>query len=209
MTPENTQRPGVRETKRRQTRLALIGAALRLADTHGADRVTVDAISADAGVSPRTFFNYFATRDDALVGDPLEGCPNPGEELRAVPADRSVPDALLEVFTPGLARIEEDRDLWLLRMRVFEKNPQLLPLLAAAGMTAEQEMADAIGQRTGTGPDSAYPAVVAAAAGAALRVALCRWAAPDNTASFLDHFREAVGVLAAGLSHPPSEKAQS
>ncbi|EFL37795.1 LOW QUALITY PROTEIN: TetR family transcriptional regulator, partial [Streptomyces griseoflavus Tu4000] len=58
---------GLRERKKRATRAALAEAAVRLAAEHGAEKVTVEAISAAAGVSVRTFFNYFDTRDDAFV----------------------------------------------------------------------------------------------------------------------------------------------
>lgn len=58
---------GLRERKKRATRAALAEAAVRLAAEHGAEKVTVEAISAAAGVSVRTFFNYFDSRDEAFV----------------------------------------------------------------------------------------------------------------------------------------------
>lgn len=59
---------GLRERKKRARREALIDATHRLVAEHGLDAVTVDAICADAGVSPRTFFNYFESKDDAVLG---------------------------------------------------------------------------------------------------------------------------------------------
>lgn len=59
---------GLRERKKRARREALIDSTHRLAAQHGLDAVTVDAICADAGVSPRTFFNYFESKDDAVLG---------------------------------------------------------------------------------------------------------------------------------------------
>ncbi|MEU4425128.1 TetR family transcriptional regulator, partial [Actinoplanes sp. NPDC024001] len=166
--PSSPERPaGLRETKRRQTRLALITAALHLVDERGgADRVTVDEISALAEVSPRTFFNYFPTKEDALVGDPLEGRTDPAELLPAMPPGTPVLDALLTALGPAMTQIQEDRELWLLRMRVINDNPQLLPLLIAAAATAEQRLAEAVAQRTGLPADHPFPPLAAAVASA-------------------------------------------
>ncbi|KUL40729.1 TetR/AcrR family transcriptional regulator [Actinoplanes awajinensis] len=208
-----------RDHKRRQTRLALISAALRLADERGADRVTVDEISEAAGVSPRTFFNYFATKDDALVGDPLEGCADPRELMLAAPPGPAL-SAVEAALAPAIRQIQDDRELWLLRFRVITNNPQLLPRLAAIAATAEQEMAAAIAGRLGLPPEHAFPPVLAAVTGAALRVALMRWAAgtelpgvpktaagarttaTDPATSLADHLHEAFGLVAAGLKDP-------
>lgn len=58
----------LRERNRRETWNALHEAAAALTDEDGPALVTVDAIAARAGVSTRTFFNYFATKDDAILG---------------------------------------------------------------------------------------------------------------------------------------------
>ncbi|MFS0702068.1 TetR/AcrR family transcriptional regulator [Cellulomonas sp. 179-A 4D5 NHS] len=67
--PDTAELPlGLRERKKRARREALIDSTHRLVAQHGLDAVTVDAICADAGVSPRTFFNYFESKDDAVLG---------------------------------------------------------------------------------------------------------------------------------------------
>ncbi|MFZ2175787.1 MAG: TetR family transcriptional regulator [Rhodococcus sp. (in: high G+C Gram-positive bacteria)] len=74
-------RPSLRERKREQTWTALHEAAATAALEHErlAD-VTVDAIADKAGVSPRTFFNYFPTKEDAVLG---LRTPSIGEEIAA------------------------------------------------------------------------------------------------------------------------------
>lgn len=60
-----------RTAKAARTRAAIADAAVSLVSEHGFDAVTVDMICARAGVSQRTFFNYFATKDAAVLGPEL------------------------------------------------------------------------------------------------------------------------------------------
>src|SRR5258706_9266112 len=58
---------GRRERKKLATRQALSAAALRLALEHGPDNVRIDDIAEAAGVSPRTYNNYFSSREQAII----------------------------------------------------------------------------------------------------------------------------------------------
>lgn len=58
----------LRERKRTDTFKALHDAAAELVLEHGLNNVTVDEIADRAGVSPRTFFNYFPSKEDAVLG---------------------------------------------------------------------------------------------------------------------------------------------
>ena len=59
---------GLRERKRRQTRKDLEAVTLELVVRDGLEKTTIEAISEKANVSPRTFFNYFDSKEDALLG---------------------------------------------------------------------------------------------------------------------------------------------
>ncbi|MDR1790673.1 MAG: TetR/AcrR family transcriptional regulator [Propionibacteriaceae bacterium] len=63
-----TEELGLRQRKKRETLVALHEAALSLAMERGLDGVTVQDIATRADVSPRTFFNYFENKDDAVLG---------------------------------------------------------------------------------------------------------------------------------------------
>lgn len=178
-----------------------MAAALRLVDERGRDHVTVEEIAEAADVSSRTFFNYFATKDDALLGGPLPDGPSIHDRLLAVPADVPLVRALLEALQPDIAQIQAERDVWLLRLRVIKSNPSLLPILVARGECAEEETVAAIAARTGISADSLFPRLVATAVGAAVRASMMRWATGDGR-ELPDLVREAFDILGSGLTEP-------
>jgi AcrR family transcriptional regulator len=200
------QRPGRRDRKKRQTRAALIAAALRLVDERGLERVTVEEISAAADVSPRTFFNYFATKDEALIGDPLIDPAEMRDRVLAVSPEIPVISALLLAFLPALEQIQADRELWVRRLRVIENNPALRQALLARGACGEPEFIAAIAERAGVSPDSTYPQVAAAVVDGAFRAAMLRWATDQGARPLTELVHEAFGMVAAGLAEPTNER---
>jgi AcrR family transcriptional regulator len=66
--PSTAEPEGLRARKKRARLEAFVDATHRLAAEHGLDNVTVEAICAEVGVSVRTFFNYFESKDDAVLG---------------------------------------------------------------------------------------------------------------------------------------------
>jgi AcrR family transcriptional regulator len=195
---------GLRERKKLATRLALHQAALQLVAERGLDGVSVDDIAARADVSPRTFFNYFPTKDDAVVGIDASAVGQAAERFAARPASESPVEALRAVHALQAAEMaDEPETLWPLRLRVIDEHPVLLARLHAVFASAERALAEAIAARTGTtvGPD-VYPTLLAAVSGAALRCGLHAWLASDFTASLPALVDEAWDVLAAGLPAP-------
>lgn len=73
VTTESAGEPlGLRARQKQARRAALVDSARLLVGRRGLDGVTVEAICAEAGVSARTFFNCFETKDDAVLGmEPL------------------------------------------------------------------------------------------------------------------------------------------
>jgi AcrR family transcriptional regulator len=201
-----TRTPGRRDRRKQQTRAALIAAALRLVDERGLERVTVEEISAAADVSPRTFFNYFATKDDAIIGDPLVEGPDLRRRLLAAPPELPVVGALLLALAPAVERIEAERDVWVLRLKVIKDNPALLPALLARGAAAEEDLVAAIAVRTGVGTAHPFPPLAAAVTGAAFRCSMMRWAAGDGGRPLSELVHEAFGMLAEGLTDPITEE---
>ena len=194
---------GLRERKKLATRQALQLAALQLVDERGLDEVSVDDIADRADVSPRTFFNYFPSKVDAVVGLDPSAQQQQVEAFLARPADESPVEAMRAVAREQAAEMAEDTELWPLRLKVIDAHPAILGRLAAAFGESERVLAGAIAERTGTqvGID-AYPALLAAVAAAAMRTSLHRWFTGDFSAPLPDLVEETWDLLTAGLPAP-------
>lgn len=195
---------GLRERKKHATRVALRRAALTLAAERGPEHVTVDDIAAAADVSPRTFFNYFASKEDALVGEHTERFAAFREAFLARPAAEPPIVAIGAAVAAYVDGIELDRDLWALRRQLVERHPGLLPRVLGANANAERELAETIAERAGLPASHAYPALVAAVSVAAVRVAMLRAACGESAGTPAELVREAFDALAQGLPAPPT-----
>jgi AcrR family transcriptional regulator len=194
---------GLRERKKLATRLALHEAALRLVAEHGLDGVSIDDIAARADVSPRTFFNYFASKDDAVVGLDPSAPARQAEAFAARPASESAVEALRAVAREQATEMAQDPELWPLRLEVIETHPVLIGRLAAAFGESERVLAAAVADRTGTRADvDLFPMLLAGVAAAAMRTSLHRWLASGFTAALPDLVDEAWDALTAGLPTP-------
>jgi AcrR family transcriptional regulator len=183
--PASSNAPeGLRARRRRETRQAIHVAALRLVDRDGLAQVTVDMISAEAGVSPRTFFNYFPTKESALaVGPP----PLTDEQRHRLatgdPRPRRVLDDLVEVVTH---QVEEDLHLsggshqFRTMVRVATAHPELAAVLHARFDAFEREVTGVVADRLGVPATDPLPALLTGLALSVVRVGLQQWSAFDD-----------------------------
>jgi AcrR family transcriptional regulator len=170
--------PGRRERKKLATRQALQDAALRLVAERGLDRVTVEDISEAADVATRTFFNYFPSKEEALLGD----LPEKVATVHRMVLDRAAAEPPLEAVCQVLRAMTvqraERRQERLLRQQVIERHPGLLARQLGMYASFERALAAAVAERLGPGHrDPLYPRVVAAVAVAAARTAVSAWMA--------------------------------
>jgi AcrR family transcriptional regulator len=118
--------PGRRERHRQDTRGALEEAALRRFAADGYDETSVEAIAADAGVSARTFFRYFATKDEVLDMGRDERQAELRSRIRGLAATGLADLDLVREAVVELARgFESDRDRVQLRQRAAATSPVL------------------------------------------------------------------------------------
>lgn len=197
---------GLRERKKRETRLALSHATIRLALERGFDNVSVEDIAAASNVSERTFRNYFTSKAEAIVATHVERGRRIAEVLRERPADESLWDALVNAviaqFEPPPGRVSppgEDRYTPALQKLLSE--PAVQNEVFRAHVTSQDELAVAIADRIGTDATDLYPQVVAAVISTGLGTAMAHWTR-DTTQSLVSLLHEVFDQIRAGLPDP-------
>jgi AcrR family transcriptional regulator len=116
----------LRERKRARTRQALIDAAVELFERHGYDKTTIADIAAAADISPRTFFGYFASKEDLLFTDPDARVQATLKAIEQRAPDEGPVDVLLRGLREG-AESSEDMvgKMAQLRLRLIRAVPAL------------------------------------------------------------------------------------
>ena len=206
MTTSETAGPGLRERKKQQTREALSWAALRLAIDRGLGNVLIEDIAAEAGVSPRTFNNYFSSKAEAIIWRHLNRAHKIADLLRAQPPGEPLWESITRavVAQAGDERAIPDPE-WTAGVRLMLSEPELQAEFLKAGVAAERECAAVVAMRTGTDADrDLYPWLVAAAISAAIRVANEGWLRADPPVPLAPLLRDALSQIAAGLPPPPT-----
>ena len=196
--------PGLRERKKQQTREALSWAALRLAVERGIGNVLVEDIAAEAGVSPRTFNNYFAGKAEAIVWRHTDRLRQIAELLRERPRDEPLWEAVTNVVVLTFGGSEEVAadPKWTLGVRLMLAESEFQGEFLRAGAAIERECAAAIAERTGEDAGDLYPRLVAAVIGVAIRIAGEQWVRADPPIPLSSLLRDTLDRLAAGLPAP-------
>jgi AcrR family transcriptional regulator len=198
---------GLRERKKQHTRDALLTAAFDLFARKGFEATTVDEIAEAVVVSSRTFFRYFASKDDVLLKAIDDQFTAMFAEFDARPAGEPVLTALRHAAVTVLRACEAGESAM-----SPERYASLTQLLsespALAGRQLEQctarmgELAGKIAARMRVGPTDPRPTLVAAVAMAAVQAATGAWRGdePDTPGSVL--VERAFTLLEAGINYP-------
>ncbi|MGN9790620.1 TetR/AcrR family transcriptional regulator [Streptomyces sp. OZ13] len=189
-----TPPPGLRERKKQATREALREAALRLAVERGPDQVRVEDIAEAAGVSPRTYNNYFASREQAIVSAvTADREARIAAAVAARPAEVRLADAVTEAVIEQYANTGE-REHQALLLIITRTALRDAFLDSTAGI--EPPLTAVIAERlVDAGAHTAR--VLAASVAAAVRIALEGWLRPAGNAGV-------AGSLGAGGLVVPS-----
>ncbi|MEV6555697.1 helix-turn-helix domain-containing protein [Nocardia sp. NPDC051756] len=198
---------GLREQKKRKTRLELCMAARRLVVAHGLDATTVEDIAKVVGVSPRTFFNYYDTKFDAIVG-PIEeiGTPSARAEFVAGGPTGMLMSDLTWLFASALEPEDEVREAISLIMEIIKQEPRVFAAFMAAGVQQEAIVGELLTARAGA-PVAREFAALAAGVMTSITTRAAMSATADTsrslTAAMQDHC-----AMAARMFDQPAERNQ-
>ena len=201
-TGDERRRPGLRERRKQLTAAELEAAAYRLFGERGFDAVTVDDIAAEADVSRRTFFRYFASKEDVLLADHFVQLARLREAMAARPADEPIVTALRNALMSMTVDFEDRKDMVILRGRLMRDTPSLQARSLVHQKLWEDAMQEMVADRLGVDPVADLrPGVLAAATLAALRVAFTNWLVAGCNGDLIKLTAEALDLLDGGLQH--------
>src|ERR1700760_4825894 len=192
---------GLRERKKAAPRQALYEAAVRLALEHGLDRTTVEAIADEAGVSRRTFSNYFSGKEEALLYGEHQRVQTLVEMVRTRPAAEAAWTALIRAAEDFYRQIGELDPQQLSQWRLVRTQPSLVAAQVQTFAALERELAAEVAARLPGGDDDPLRARLTAAAFlAGMRVALHVWLhQPNGSRSLWDLVQHALDEAGRGF----------
>lgn len=191
--------PSLRERARRAVETEIADVAMGLFIQNGFDATTIDQIASAAGISRRSFFHYFRSKEDLVLGDTDALGETVRLALEARPAEESAWEAIRAALqtlqsqgaptSEQLAVARMYHEVPSLRARHLEKHLRWQTLLAP-GIQGRLGLADS------AEPDPRARAFVAAAL-ACLDAAVDAWCESDGTADVVDLFDEAIAAIRA------------
>ena len=202
---EDTAIEGLRARKKRETRSALAWSAVRLAVERGFANVPIEDIAAGAGVSPRTFNNYFSSKAEAVVARHVDRLQAIAAELRAQPEEKAlwaaVGDAVIGQFAGEDVDETPPHPQWTQGVRLMVSEPAVQAEFLRQSRLIEKDIAAAISARVGGEPEDLYSRLAAAAVGAVIQASLDSWLLSDQRTSLARIMMRAfehMGRIAAG-----------
>jgi len=168
---------GLRERRRRQTSADIRGAAVHLAQQRGWDKVTIEDICVEAGISTRTFFNYFPNKEAAIAYGPSDLPAELAEEFVAAgPAPYSAVLAeLITLAAHHLRDLPPQREQAECMLDLAKTTPAVLAAFLAELERFQSHLTVIVARRQGMRSDAEIPALIAALALTAIRSGIERW----------------------------------
>ena len=187
--------------QRKTTPRHIEAVALDLFSRQGFVATTVEQVATGAGISTRSFFRYFRSKDEVVLGSEAVDRELLLEAVRVAPPASVSVAGLVPALVAFTSRLEEDRERVLLRAAVVDGNPALRPQLLAVYRAWEESLAGALGAGAGdtagfaAGAASFEAKVAAAGALALLSVSVREWCESRGEGSLADTVIRAADAL--------------
>lgn len=195
-----TSTPALRARKKIATRAALANAALELADQHGLSRLRIEDIAEHAGVSLRTFRNYYPNKEAAVVGLLTHNYDLVVRALSERPDDEPIWPALANACA---TLYPEDPDrAWVRRMRLLKAEPALAAEKYRSDSIALESLEGQIAERLASAGSDLFPRLVAEVTQAALRAATDYWLDTPDTPPLRDVVRDFIARISIESNIP-------
>jgi AcrR family transcriptional regulator len=199
-----------RERKKRQTRDALVHAALKLFDAKGYEHTAIREITDAVDVSERTFFRYFASKEDLAVSFARDFSEVLIKELAARPPEEEPLTALGGAFRASLRAMTAadaqpgEESVYLLIIKLVESTPSLLAAHLRYLHEQDDEVIRVLAERAGVDQATDLrPRITAAVFGGLVATANKQWRAEGcgtvaEMLAVFDACLEQVGPALAG-----------
>jgi AcrR family transcriptional regulator len=182
---------GLRERKKQQTREAIHRAAMRLFAERGFDATTIADIAEAADISPRTFFAYFPSKEEAVFAHFEPAFADFDRAMAERAPGTTALDALRKWIAEAAHKHMGDPDDMRLEARLRRESPACAACDLRHTRQFERRLAEAVAEDLGEPADALRPRLVAAAAVAALQ------ATSDKADLIIEDDPEAARALAA------------
>jgi AcrR family transcriptional regulator len=198
-TSERTGRPPLTERRKAETRLEVARAAVSLFLAKGVAGTSAEEIAAEAGISVRTLWRYFPSKESCVMPLLTGGIEHTAECLRAWRRDQGVSD-LLVMLTSGRIGSPGELAAMMNLVRLARTEPGLRAVWLEAHREAESAFAEALAHRAGLAEPDLVTAIQAAMINSALRVTVEHHAFNTQTPeSLAAATAEALVIAAQGL----------
>jgi AcrR family transcriptional regulator len=199
---EEAQQEGLRERKKRMAQTAIEEAALRLFQQRGYEQTSIRDIADEVIMSSRTFFRYFASKEEILYGPTQAVLAEGVTYLQHMPPAESIHAALMATFLYLAGRYQEQRESFLIRYHIATVTPSQTSVYLYSLASTEPALCNVLFNRPGTQEeDRHFIRLLVALYMAAFRVTLEIWfeqEARGDLISLLQEHLERCSALAPG-----------
>lgn len=195
---DESRQMSLRERKKRLAQATIEEAALRLFQQQGYEQTSIQDIADAVMMSPRTFFRYFASKEEVLIRPIRAGRSEGLRSLQRVASTESPHTALRAIFVSMASLYQQQRASFLIRYQVVMQTPSIASFYLSALAQTEPAICDALCSHLESATNRNKIRFLVAIYMAALRVALEEWLeqeAQGDLVSLLGEYLDAFSSL--------------